>query len=81
MNQKTIKDQILDLVFLPVDLRIRILELTTKEGSYIINIHTTEFKLTQAFDWVKTREGGDFWLNVFMQIEQFKQQQNGNKKD
>jgi len=69
MNPKTIKEQILELP-LPVDLRLRILELTTKAGTYIINIHTSDFRLTQAFDWLQTREGGDYWLQIFYQIEQ-----------
>jgi len=69
MNNETIKDQILRLP-VPFGLRMRILELTVKAGSYIVNIHTSEFKLTQAFDWAATMEGGDYWLQIFMQIEQ-----------
>jgi hypothetical protein len=59
---------------LPVDERIqtRILELVIFAKSYDLENCETEFLLTQAFDWIKTREGGDYWLNVYKELEQYK---------
>jgi hypothetical protein len=65
-----IKEQIRNL---PIDERLqtRILELVIFARSYDIENCNTEFLLTQAFDWIHTREGGDFWLNVHIEIEQY----------
>jgi len=59
---------------LPVDERIqtRILELVIFAKSYDLENCETEFLLTQAFDWIHTREGGDYWLNVHIELEQYK---------
>ena len=66
-----IKQQIKSL---PVDERIqtRILELVIFAKSYDLENCETEFLLTQAFDWIHTREGGDYWLNVHIELEQYK---------
>jgi hypothetical protein len=65
-----IKEQIRKL---PIDERLqtRILELVIFARSYDLENCETEFLLTQAFDWIHTREGGDFWLNVHVEIEQY----------
>lgn len=65
-----IKEQIRNL---PIDERLqtRILELVIFARSYDLENCETEFLLTQAFDWIHTREGGDFWLNVHVEIEQY----------
>jgi len=65
-----IKEQIRNL---PIDERLqtRILELVIFARSYDIENCNTEFLLTQAFDWIHTKEGGDFWLNVHIEIEQY----------
>ena len=65
-----IKEQIRNL---PIDERLqtRILELVIFARSYDLENCHTEFLLTQAFDWIHTREGGDFWLNVHIEIEQY----------
>jgi hypothetical protein len=66
-----IKQQIKSL---PVseELQTRILELVIFAKSYDLENCFTEFRLTQAFDWIKTREGGDYWLNVHIELEQYK---------
>ena len=71
-----IKQQIKNL---PVDERIqtRILELVIFAKSYDLENCETEFLLTQAFDWIKTREGGDYWLNVHIELEQYKFEKQG----
>lgn len=57
---------------LPVDeyVQTRILELVIFARSYDLESNV-EFLLTQAFDWIKTREGGDYWLNVHIELEQY----------
>ena len=71
-----IKQQIKSL---PVDERIqtRILELVIFATSYDLENCETEFLLTQGFDWIKTREGGDYWLNVHIELEQYKFEKQG----
>ena len=66
-----IKQQIKSL---PVDERIqtRILELVIFAKSYDLENDVHEFNLPQAFDWIHTREGGDYWLNVHIELEQYK---------
>lgn len=65
-----IKNQIRSL---PVSEQVqtRILELVIFAKSYDLENCETEFLLTQAFDWTKTREGGDYWLNVHIELEQY----------
>jgi len=66
-----IKEQIRKL---PVDehIQTRILELVIFAKSYDLENHTSEFNLPQAFDWIHTREGGDYWLSVHIELEQYK---------
>lgn len=73
-----IKEQIKNL---PISeaLQIRILELVIFAKSYDLENCHTEFLLTQAFDWLKTREGGDFWLNVHIELEQYKFEKENRK--
>jgi hypothetical protein len=53
------------------------LELVIFAKSYDLENCETEFLLTQAFDWLKTREGGDYWLNVHIELEQYKFEKQG----
>lgn len=55
---------------LPVSesLRTRILELTIFAKSYDLENDYSQFNLPQAFDWVSTREGGDFWIDIYYKI-------------
>ena len=73
-----IKEQIKNL---PISeaLQIRILELVIFAKSYDLENCHTEFLLTQAFDLLKTREGGDFWLNVHIELEQYKFEKENRK--
>jgi len=66
---KKVKEQIRSL---PIDeyVQTRILELVIFARSYDLESNV-EFRLTQAFDWIKTREGGDYWLNVHVELEQY----------
>jgi hypothetical protein len=68
---KNIKEQIKSL---PISehLQTRILELVIFAKSYDLQNNYTEFNLPQAFDWIGTREGGDYWLNVYKELEQYK---------
>ena len=71
-KQKNIKEQIKSL---PISehLQTRILELVIFAKSYInLQNNYSEFNLPQAFDWIGTREGGDYWLNVYKELEQYK---------
>lgn len=70
MKILNIKEQIENL---PLDIftRQRILELTIKAQSYDVINHVSKFNLPQAFDWKATREGGDYWLQVFIQLEKY----------
>jgi len=74
-----IKQQIRSL---PVSEQVqtRILELVIFAKSYDLENHTSEFLLTQAFDWIKTREGGDYWLNVHIELEQYKFEKAGRNE-
>jgi hypothetical protein len=49
----------------------RILELTIKANAYDVINHVSKFNLPQAFDWNSTREGGDYWLKVFIELNNF----------
>jgi hypothetical protein len=71
INIMNIKEQI---DHLPLDLftRQRIMELTIKAQSYDMLNCTAEFNLPQAFAWVQTSEGGDYWLKVFIELERIK---------
>jgi hypothetical protein len=71
IKHKNIREQIRSL---PVNeaLQTRILELVVFARSYDLENCYNEFLLTQAFDWIHTREGGDFWLNVHIELEQYK---------
>lgn len=55
---------------LPVSesLRTRILELTIFANTYDLENDYSQFNLPQAFDWVGTREGGDYWIDVYYKI-------------
>lgn len=55
---------------LPVaeSLRTRILELTILANSYDLENDYAQFNLPQAFDWVSTREGGDYWIDIYYKI-------------
>jgi len=64
---KNIKEQIESLK-LPRMTRDRILELVIFAKSYDIRNDYSEFNLPQAFDWIGTREGGDYWLDVYMTL-------------
>lgn len=71
-KQKNIKEQIKSL---PISehLQTRILELVIFANPYMnLQNNYTEFNLPQAFDWIGTREGGDYWLNVYKELEQYK---------
>lgn len=62
-----IKQQI-KLLPLQESLRTRILELTIFAKSYDLENDYSQFNLPQAFDWVSTREGGDFWVDIYYKI-------------
>ena len=64
---KNIKEQIESLK-LPQMTRDRILELVIFAQSYDLRNDYSEFNLPQAFDWIGTREGGDYWLDVYMTL-------------
>jgi hypothetical protein len=64
---KNIKEQIESLK-LPQMTRNRILELVIFAQSYDLRNDYSEFNLPQAFDWIGTREGGDYWLDVYMTL-------------
>ncbi len=55
---------------LPVaeSLRTRILELTIFAKSYDLENDYSQFNLPQAFDWVSTREGGHFWIDIYYKL-------------
>lgn len=55
---------------LPVaeSLRTRILELTIFAKTYDLENDYSQFNLPQAFDWVSTREGGDYWIDIYYKI-------------
>lgn len=55
---------------LPVaeSLRTRILELTIFAKSYDLENDYSQFNLPQAFDWVSTREGGDYWIDIYYKL-------------
>ncbi len=55
---------------LPVSesLRTRILELTILANSYDLENDYSQFNLPQAFDWVSTREGVDFWIDIYYKL-------------
>lgn len=67
-NRPNIKEQI---ELLPVDLftKQRIMELTILAGQYDMLNCYAKFNLPQAFSWTQTSEGGDYWLQVFVQLE------------
>jgi hypothetical protein len=54
---------------LPVDdsIRTRILELTLYAGVYQLDSFQT-FYLQHAFDWVGSREGGDYWVDIYEKL-------------
>jgi hypothetical protein len=64
---KNIKEQIQRLK-LPQMTRDRILELVIFAQSYDLQNDYSVFNLPQAFDWIGTREGGDYWLDVYMTL-------------
>jgi hypothetical protein len=64
---KNIKEQI-ECLPLPQMTRTRILELVIFAKSYDLRNDYSEFNLPQAFDWIGTREGGDYWLDVYMTL-------------
>jgi hypothetical protein len=64
---KNIKEQI-ECLPLPQMTRTRILELVIFAQSYDLRNDYSEFNLPQAFDWIGTREGGDYWLDVYMTL-------------
>jgi hypothetical protein len=70
MKILNIKEQIENL---PLDFltKNRILELTIKANAYDVINHVSKFNLPQAFDWNSTREGGDYWLKVFIELEKY----------
>jgi len=70
MKILNIKEQIENL---PLDFltKNRILELTIKANAYDVINHVSKFNLPQAFDWNSTSEGGDYWLKVFIELEQY----------
>jgi hypothetical protein len=73
---KNIKEQIQSLK-LPRMTRDRILELVIFAQSYDLKNDYSEFNLPQAFDWIGTREGGDYWLDVYMTLNKnFPENQN-----
>lgn len=55
---------------LPVaeSLRTRILELVIFAKSYDLENDYSQFNLPQAFDWVSTREGGDYWIDIYYKL-------------
>jgi hypothetical protein len=73
-----IKQQIRNLPVSEI-IQTRILELVIFAKSYDLENHNSEFLLTQAFDWVQTREGGDYWLNVHIELEQYKFEKENRK--
>jgi hypothetical protein len=64
---KNIKEQIQTLK-LPRMTRDRILELVIFAKSYDLQNDYSEFNLPQAFDWIGSREGGEYWLDVYMTL-------------
>ena len=64
---KNIKEQIQTLK-LPRMTRDRILELVIFAQSYDLQNDYSEFNLPQAFDWITSREGGEYWLDVYMTL-------------
>jgi len=64
---KNIKQQIKELP-LPEGLKNRILELVIFAKSYDLQNDYSKFNLPQAFDWIGTREGGDFWIGIYYKI-------------
>ena len=64
---KNIKEQIASLK-LPRMTRDRILELVIFAQSYDLQNDYSEFNLPQAFDWIGSREGGEYWLDVYMTL-------------
>jgi hypothetical protein len=64
---KNIKEQIQTLK-LPRMTRDRILELVIFAQSYDLQNDYSEFNLPQAFDWIGSREGGEYWLDVYMTL-------------
>jgi hypothetical protein len=64
---KNIKEQIQTLK-LPRMTRDRILELVIFAQSYDLQYDYSEFNLPQAFDWIGSREGGEYWLDVYMTL-------------
>jgi hypothetical protein len=64
---QNIKEQIQRLK-LPQMTRDRILELVIFAQSYDLQNDYSLFNLPQAFDWIGTREGGDYWLDVYMTL-------------
>ena len=64
---KNIKEQIESLKH-PQMTRTRILELVIFAKSYDLQNDYSIFNLPQAFDWIGTREGGDYWLDVYMTL-------------
>jgi hypothetical protein len=64
---QNIKEQIQRLK-LPQMTRDRILELVIFAQSYDLQNDYSVFNLPQAFDWIGTREGGDYWLDVYMTL-------------
>jgi hypothetical protein len=64
---KNIQEQIASLK-LPRLTRYRILELVILAQSYDLKNDYSEFNLPQAFDWIGTREGGEYWLDVYMTL-------------
>ncbi len=75
----TIREQIKALK-LPQHVIDRILELTFLARAYDLDLHTSEFMLTQAFKWQQTREQGEYWLEVHKQIEYQKFLEKENEK-
>jgi hypothetical protein len=70
-----IKEQIQNL---PLDIFTiqRIMELTIKANSYDMLNCYAKFNLPQAFAWNLTTEGGDYWLQVFVQLERHEYEKN-----
>jgi hypothetical protein len=64
---KNIKEQIQTLK-LPRMTRDRILELVIFAQSYDLQNDYSQFNLPQAFDWIGTREGGEYWLDVYITL-------------
>jgi hypothetical protein len=64
---KNIKEQIHSLK-LPRMTRDRILELVIFAQSYDLQNDYSVFNLPQAFDWIGSREGGEYWLDVYMTL-------------